>query len=100
MSYIPKQEKRTRERLEAKLDHELLRKLEQYCAYLDSDRDYIIAKALEIAFEKDKGFAEWLKTQPAIAPISLPGAQPEKDPGRKQTARGFELTPPREPQGR
>jgi hypothetical protein len=63
MSYIPKQEKRTRERVEAKLDQELIRKLEQYSAYLDSDRDYIIGKALEIAFDKDKGFAEWLKSQ-------------------------------------
>ena len=63
MSYIPKQEKRTRERVEAKLDRELIRKLEQYCTYLESDRDYVIGKALEIAFDKDKGFAEWLKSQ-------------------------------------
>jgi bacterioferritin (cytochrome b1) len=63
MSYIPKQEKRTRERVEAKLDQELIRKLEQFCTYLDSDRDYVIGKALEIAFDKDKGFAQWLKSQ-------------------------------------
>ena len=72
MSYIPKQEKRTRERLEAKLDREIIRKLEQYCAYLDSDRDYVIGKALEIAFDKDKGFAEWLKSQ-AAEPFRLTG---------------------------
>ena len=65
MTYIPKQEKRTRERVEAKLDRELIRKLEQFCTYLDSDRDYVIGKALEIAFDKDKGFAEWLKSQTA-----------------------------------
>jgi hypothetical protein len=63
MSYIPKQEKRTRERLETKLDQETIRMLEQYCAYLDSDRDYVIGKALEIAFDKDKGFSEWLKSE-------------------------------------
>jgi Ni,Fe-hydrogenase III component G len=65
MSYIPKQEKRTRERVEAKLDRELIRKLEQYCTYLDSDRDYVIGKALEIAFDRDKAFIEWLKSQTA-----------------------------------
>ena len=39
MSYIPKQEKRTRERVEAKLDRELIQRLERYCRFLDSDRD-------------------------------------------------------------
>ena len=64
MSYIPKQEKRTRERIEAKLDQELIQRLERYCRYLDSDRDYVISQALEIAFQKDKSFAEWLKSHP------------------------------------
>jgi len=64
MSYIPKQEKRTRERIEAKLDQELIQRLERYCRFLDSDRDYVIAQALEIAFQKDKSFAEWLKSHP------------------------------------
>ena len=67
MSYIPKQEKRTRERVEAKLDRELIEQLERYCRYLESDRDYVVAKALEIAFQKDKGFADWLKNQPALS---------------------------------
>ena len=64
-SYIPKQPKHIRERVEAKLDQRLVRKLEQYCEYLDSDRDYVISQALEIAFKKDKGFAEWLAAQDA-----------------------------------
>ena len=48
-SYIPKQPKQNRDRVEAKLDRELIRMLERYCQYLDSDRDYVIGKALEIA---------------------------------------------------
>ena len=63
-SYIPKQIKPVRERVEAKLDRELLLELEQYCQYLESDRDYVIAQALELAFRKDKGFAEWCETHP------------------------------------
>ncbi len=64
--YIPKQPKQTRERIEAKLDQRLARKLERYCQYLDSDRDYIVSQALEIAFRKDKAFNEWLAAQGAL----------------------------------
>jgi len=66
--YIPKQPKQIKERIEAKLDVRLIRKLESYCKYLDSDRDYVISQALEIAFKKDKGFADWLSRQPTEAP--------------------------------
>ncbi len=72
MSYIPKQIKRERERVEAKLDRELIARLEHYCRYLESDRDYVISQALVIAFQKDKGFAEWLKDQPAELPEKAP----------------------------
>lgn len=68
MSYIPKQIKRERDRVEAKLDRELIAQLEEYCRYLESDRDYVIAQALSIAFAKDKGFAAWLKQHPPEPP--------------------------------
>jgi hypothetical protein len=63
-TYIPKQIRRVRERVEAKLDLELIAVLQQYCEYLESDRDYVIAQALTLAFRKDKGFAEWQKSHP------------------------------------
>jgi hypothetical protein len=69
MTYIPKQLKQARERLEAKLDRELIRRLELYCQYLDSERDYVVAQALEIAFKKDKDFGEWLRRQPDHAEV-------------------------------
>ncbi|MBZ5634913.1 MAG: hypothetical protein LAO55_17465 [Acidobacteriia bacterium] len=64
MSYMPKQVKPARERVEAKLERELIRQLELYCEYLESDRDYVVSQALEIAFQKDKSFAEWRKSHP------------------------------------
>ena len=64
-TYIPRQIRKERDRIETKLDKELIEQLELYCRYLESDRDYVIASALEIAFRKDKGFAEWLQTQQA-----------------------------------
>ena len=69
-SYIPKQIRPIRERVEAKLDRELIAELEQYCEYLDSDSDYVIAQALSVAFRKDKGFAEWLRNHPRPEPLS------------------------------
>jgi hypothetical protein len=63
-SYLPKQIKPIRERVEAKLDLDLITQLERYCEYLESDRDYVIAQALAVAFRKDKGFAEWQQNHP------------------------------------
>src|SRR5690349_11334499 len=70
-TYIPKQAKQTRERIEAKLDANLVRMLERYCEYLDSDRDYVVGQALEIVFHKDKGFAEWIAAHPTA--LTAPG---------------------------
>jgi hypothetical protein len=71
-SYIAKQPKITKERVEAKLDAKLVRELELYCQFLDSDRDYVISQALLIAFKKDAEFNAWLASRgqnnPAISP--------------------------------
>ena len=69
-SYIPRQIKPVRERVEAKLDRELILELERYCEYLESDRDYVIAQALSVAFHKDKGFAAWQEAHPRPQAIS------------------------------
>src|SRR5215472_181909 len=83
--YIPKQPKQIKERIEAKLDVRLIQNLERYCEYLDSDRDYVISQALEIAFKKDKGFADWQSRQPAETPAetgaNISNAKPRR--GRK-----------------
>jgi hypothetical protein len=68
--YIHKQIKLSRERVEVKLERELITQLERYCEYLESDRDYVIAQALAIAFRKDKGFRAWLLKNPA--PLATP----------------------------
>jgi hypothetical protein len=67
-TYIPKQPKQIRERIEAKLERALVVKLERYCEYLDSDRDYVIAQALAIAFKRDKAFGEWLESRYSTEP--------------------------------
>lgn len=74
-SFIPKQPKLTRERIEAKLEQSLAQKLEKYCEYLDSDRDYVVSQALSVVFRKDKGFAAWLAAHGAAQPAEKPGQQ-------------------------
>lgn len=72
-TYIPKQPKHTRERIEAKLDARLVRQLERYCEYLDSDRDYVLSQVLELIFRKDKGFAQWLGAKDSPSPVTASG---------------------------
>jgi predicted transcriptional regulator len=87
--YIQKQPKQIKERVEAKLDERLVARLEKYCRYLDSDRDYVISQALDIAFRKDQGFLEWLASQEA-APTGTPvnAAMQLAKPGRKMGRAG------------
>ena len=84
-SYIPRQVKQTRERIEVKLEHDMIRHLECYCQYLDSDRDYVVAKLLEIAFKKDKGFEQWLKkVEPHPGETPANHAEPQAASGGKE----------------
>jgi hypothetical protein len=66
---IPKQEKPTRERVDIKLERSLLEKLDYYCRYMESDRDYVIGTVLQIVFKKDKGFAEWLRLNDRVVAV-------------------------------
>jgi hypothetical protein len=75
-SYIPRQPKLERERLEVKLERSLLQKLEQYCQYLESERDYVLAGVLQVAFKKDKGFKEWLAASDGAAPVDASNNRP------------------------
>ena len=56
---IPKQQKPVKERIDLKLERALLETLDQYCQYLESDRDYAVSNVLLLAFKKDRGFAAW-----------------------------------------
>jgi predicted transcriptional regulator len=76
-AYMPKQPKHQRERIEAKLDERLVRRLEKYCQYLESDRDYVLSQALDIAFRKDKGFTEWLAAQEVSPGLSARAREKE-----------------------
>ena len=66
---IPKQHKPVKEKVDVKLERALLETLDEYCQYLESDRDYVVASVLQLAFKKDKGFASWRASgKPASEP--------------------------------
>jgi bacterioferritin (cytochrome b1) len=68
--HIPKQHKPTKERIDVKLETALVARLDRYCQYMESDRDYVIGTVLHVVFKKDKGFTEWLRQQESPSPIT------------------------------
>ena len=64
-SYIPKQLRQTRERVEIKIERSLLETLERY-ANLESERDYVVGSVLQVVFRKDKGFRVWLERRSEV----------------------------------
>ena len=58
-SVIAKQPKETRKQTTVALSSTVLTDLELYCQFIDSGRDWVVNRALEKIFRRDKGFAEW-----------------------------------------
>jgi hypothetical protein len=78
--HIPKQHKPNRERIDVKLEQSTLGKLDLYCQYMESDRDYVIGTVLQVVFKKDKGFGEWLRLREQLAgPDSVAADGPQAD---------------------
>jgi predicted transcriptional regulator len=63
MSLIPKQHVEPRDTLPVRMDHALHERLEQYAAFIESPKHYIVAQALERLFRSDKKFIKWLAGQ-------------------------------------
>ena len=74
--FIPKQTKQVKDRLEVKVDTRLIARLDKYCEYLESDRDYVLSQALGLIFRKDKAFQVWLTEKDAKKVAEPPVASP------------------------
>ena len=81
MSYIPRQIKHERDTLNIRLDREVRETLDQYTAFLESGRDYVIGQVLRVVFAKDKEFQEWRSTHTATS-------SEQGGAGRQSDARG------------
>ena len=62
---IPKQHKPVLERVQIRLEQSLRETLDQFCQYLESDRDYVVAELLKKGFQKEKGFITWRAAHPS-----------------------------------
>ena len=68
MSLIPAQYVEPRDTLSLRLDHAVHERLQQYAAFIQSPKDYVIGQALERIFRSDKKFTKWLAAQLPAAP--------------------------------
>jgi predicted transcriptional regulator len=64
MSLIPTQHVEPRDTVSLRLDHAIHERLEQYAAFIESPKHYVVAQALERLFRSDKGFLRWLAERP------------------------------------
>jgi predicted transcriptional regulator len=64
MSLIPTQHVEPRDTVPVRMDHALHERLEQYAAFIESPKHYVVAQALERLFRSDKKFIKWLAERP------------------------------------
>jgi predicted transcriptional regulator len=64
MSLIPTQHVEPRDTVPVSMDHALHARLEQYAAFIESPKHYVVAQALERLFRSDKKFIKWLTERP------------------------------------
>ncbi len=63
MSLIPTQHVEPRDTVPVRMDHALHERLEQYAAFIQSPKHYVVGQALERLFRGDKAFIKWLAEQ-------------------------------------
>ena len=58
-TFIQPQKKQADEKIEVRLDAEVLQTLRDYAEFLESPQGYIVTEVLRKAFRKDKAFLTW-----------------------------------------
>jgi len=58
-TFIQPQKKQNEEKIEVKLDLDVIHTLRDYCEFLDSPQGYIVTEILRKAFRKDRAFITW-----------------------------------------
>jgi predicted transcriptional regulator len=58
-TFIQPQKKQNEEKIEVRVDAEIVRTLREYAEFLDSPQGYIVTEILRKAFRKDKAFHTW-----------------------------------------
>ena len=66
-TFIKPKKKQDEEKIEIRIDADVLESLKAYALFLDSPQGYIVSEVLRMVFRKDRAFAEWRKVGTAGA---------------------------------
>jgi hypothetical protein len=78
-TFIKPKKKQDEEKIEIRIDADVLESLRAYAQFLDSPQGYVVSEILRKAFRKDRAFAEWrTRATPAanngaLAPVLAAG---------------------------
>ena len=67
-TFIKPKKKQDEERLDIRIDANVLDSLRAYSQFLDSPQGYVVSEILRKAFRKDRAFMEWSKKTEAVEP--------------------------------
>ena len=83
MSFIPKQDKTPKTRMNVHLRADVAEQAKRYAEYLDSDLDHVVEQLLLKAFKADKDFQKRTDAEtvrPQRLPVPERAAKPAKKP--------------------
>lgn len=70
MPFIEPQDRTQREELKEKIRPEVIKSVEEYAQYLDSERWYVVQELLRKSIASDKDFQKW-KAERAAVPLEV-----------------------------
>jgi hypothetical protein len=82
-TFIKPKKKQEEEKIEIKIDAEVLDTLRAYAQFLDSPQGYVVSEILRKAFRKDRAFAEWRENGGSNANTAEAAPPAEPTSGRK-----------------
>ena len=65
-TFIKPKRKQEEEKIEIRIDADVLESLRAYAQFLDSPQGYVVSEILRKAFRKDRAFAEWSKSAGSV----------------------------------
>jgi len=67
-TFIKPKKKQEEEKIEIRIDADVLDSLRAYSQFLDSPQGYVVSEILRKALRKDRAFAEWRGKTEAVEP--------------------------------
>ena len=75
-TFIKPKKKQDEERLDIRIDADVLDSLRAYSQFLDSPQGYVVSEILRKAFRKDRAFVEWRGKTGSVEPDTSAAKKP------------------------